>query len=41
MFGTHGSTPACADEDLVHQEPFVGRQAIAAYFDQIERLVPK
>lgn len=30
-----------ADEDLVHQDAFVGREAIAAYFAEIERLVPK
>ena len=28
-------------EDLIYQEPFRGRAAVAAYFDKIERLVPK
>lgn len=30
----------CVYEDLIYQEPFRGREAIAAYFDKIERLVP-
>jgi nicotinamide mononucleotide adenylyltransferase len=28
-------------EDLIYQEPFRGRDAVKAYFDKIERLVPK
>lgn len=31
----------CVYEDLIYQEPFRGRTEIAAYFDKIERLVPK
>ena len=31
----------CIYEDLIYQEPFRGRTEIAAYFDKIERLVPK
>lgn len=30
----------CVYEDLIYQDPFVGRAAIAAYFRRIERLVP-
>ena len=30
----------CVYQDLVYQDPFVGRPAIAAYFDKIDRLVP-
>ena len=28
-------------EDLIYQEPFRGRDAVKAYFEKIERLVPK
>ena len=31
----------CVYEDLIYQEPFRGREAIAGYFEKIERLVPK
>lgn len=30
----------CVYEDLIYQDPFVGRAAIAAYFRKIEALVP-
>ncbi|KAI7845310.1 hypothetical protein COHA_001152 [Chlorella ohadii] len=30
----------CEYEDLVHQEAFVGKQAIGAYFAEVERMVP-
>ena len=30
----------CVYQDLVYQEPFVGRAAVAKYFEEIERMVP-